>query len=141
MIVLRLLILFILVHLSSCSSACNKLTLLGEIETKTRANGVVKSHKKLMAVPRILTPNSSEFGKLKIIGGNISKMTLTYQSETDQKMQLKRSYEVVDGAVQNLNLYQFEQEIEMSRPGLLTLEFFDGSRSCSKIRIEMRRGD
>lgn len=127
--------------LMSCANSQEGFEIWGEIEKKSRVNGKVQSQKMFAKIPNILTPNSSEFGRLKVEDQKISKLELDYKAEKDKAFKVKRSYKVRKGLVDGFNLSQFEKEIELHRPGILTLQFFNDSTPHSRFKIKVVRGE
>lgn len=113
---------------------------MGEIENKKRIGKEVISQKKFVDVPEVMTLNSSSFGRLKVIGEGFDQVIVNYVSDNKKKT-INKTYGLTDSVINKFDVKKFENEIELYRPGLMTLEFKVKNKIIKIKKIRFLGGD
>ena len=125
--------------MTSCAFSKTQTQLYGEIEKKKRVEGKVISQKKFARVPLIITPNSSEFGRLKIDDQKITNVTVKYKYMDN--IEYDQSFEVQKGFIQDFYFSKLERKLEMKKPGVFIFEFYQEKTRKFDLKIKFVRGD
>lgn len=130
----RLFIIFVITcFYSSYSLGCEELKLFGEIEKKHRQGKKIISQKKFVPVPKVMSPNSSEFSRLSIKGPSAEEVEINYQS-AGKVVVKEQSFQLSESIVEKFDFKNFEKSIEAHRPGKMSLKFSsEGKVICTKF--------
>jgi hypothetical protein len=123
---------------SSCSAT--SFSLMGEIENKKRVGKKVIGQKKFVAVPEIMTLDSSSFSRLMVSDNELDQVVVKYISDNKKKL-IHNTYSITDSIIDKFNVKEFENKIELYRPGMMTLDFKYKNKIIETKKIRFLGGD
>ena len=125
---------------SSLAQDCKNIKLFGEIEKKSRKGKKIISQKKFVPVSAVITPNSSEFGRLSIKGLESDEMAVNYYTDLKNNI-IDEKFKIKDSIVMKFNLREIEEKINTQRPGFLKLTFKNKDKVLCEKKIKFIGGD